>query len=150
MGYYELEVPENKDPRDYSYHERRAELLRFAIDAGHPDRISPTKMGERYDVDKSTITRDMQRIADEIHENLTSDAEMVTSIVYRKAIRELMGNDDYLDAVEVVESWNNWLFDMGKQQKTPDEIDVNADASAAYMEMLREAGAVDDEDFDDE
>lgn len=149
MGYYDLDIPEEKDPADYNYRERRAELLKLAIRAGHPDQISPTKMAKRYDVVKSTISKDMDRIAEEIHDNLNDDAEMVTSVVYRKSIRELMDRGDYLDAVEVLESWNEWLFDVGEQQKTPEEIDVNANASEAYLEMLKETGAVDDEDLDD-
>lgn len=128
MGYKDIDIPAGKDPAEYSYHERRSELLRFIIEAGHPDMISRTKFADRYDVNPSTITRDIQALRDEIHDDLSEDAELISSIVYRKAIREKADEGDYMEAVELLESWNEWLFNIGEQEKAPDKMEMDLDA----------------------
>jgi len=129
MGYKDIEIDPAKDPEDYTYHERRSELLQFAIEAGHPDMLSRQKFAERYDVAPSTITRDIQALRDDIHEDLSEDAELISSIIYRKAIREKADRGEYMEAVEILESWNEWLFDTGQQERAPDRMEMDLDAS---------------------
>jgi len=128
MGYKDIDIPSGKDPEEYTYHERRSELLRFIIEAGHPDMISRKKFAERYDVNPSTITRDIQTLRDEIHDDLSSDAELISSVIYRKAIREKADNGDWMEAKELLESWNQWLFDTGQQEKAPEKMEMDLDA----------------------
>lgn len=134
MGYKDVNIPDGKEPSEYSYHERRSELLGFAIEAGHPDMLSRKRFAERYDVDPSTITRDIQALGDEIHEDLSSDAELITSVIYRKAVREKMDQGDFVEAVQIVESWNEWLEDRGQQEKVPDRMEMDLDASVESTE----------------
>jgi len=126
--YNEIEVPPGKDPTDYTYHERRAELLEFIIEAGHPDMLNRTKFADRYGCDKSRITRDIQTLEDEIDEELLSDAEFITSIVFRKGIRKKMDNGDIMEAAELAEKMNDWLQETGRQDTVADEMNVNLDA----------------------
>lgn len=128
MGYKDVHIEDGTDPEDYTYNERRAELLRFAIEAGHPDMLSRKRFAERYDVHPSTITRDIQALREDIHEDLSSDAEMVSAIIYRKAIKEKADRGDYMEAVQLVESWNEWLFNTGQQEKAPDRMEMDLDA----------------------
>jgi len=134
MGYKDVNIPDGKEPSEYTYTERRSELLGFAIEAGHPDMLSRKRFAERYDVDPSTITRDIQALGDEIHEDLSSDAELITSVIYRKAVREKMDQGDYVEAVQIVESWNEWLEDRGQQEKVPDKMEMDLDASVETEE----------------
>jgi len=134
MGYKDVNIPDDKEPDEYTYHERRSELLDFAIEAGHPDMLSRKQFAERYDVNPSTITRDIQALGDEIHDDLSSDAELITSVIYRKAVRELMDQSEYREAVEIVESWNDWLEDRGEQEKVPDQVEMDLDASVETQE----------------
>ena len=134
MGYKDVNIPDDKEPSDYSYHERRSELLGFAIEAGHPDMLSRKRFAERYDVNPSTITRDIQALGDEIHDDLSTDAEMITAVIYRKAIREKMDAGDYMDAVQMAESWNEWLENRGQQEKVPDRMEMDLDASVESTE----------------
>jgi len=129
MGYKDTPIPESRDPEDYTYQERRAEILHAALKMGHPDKISRTRFAERYDVAPSTITRDIDAIREEIHEDLSVDADSVSAIVYRKAIRAKVDEGDWEGAVRILESWNEWLFDRGIQDKEADKLDVDLDAS---------------------
>lgn len=129
MGYKDIDIPSGKDPAEYTYHERRSELLRFIIEAGHPDMISRKKFAERYDVNPSTITRDIQALRDEIHDDLSKDAEMISSVIYRKAIREKADQGNWMEAAELLESWNEWLFNTGQQEKAPERMEMDLDAS---------------------
>lgn len=129
MGYKEVHIPSGKDPEEYTYHERRAELLQAAIEAGHPDMLNRTRFAERYDVSQPTITRDIQALQEEIHEDLSSDAEFVTATIYRRAIREKADRGDWMEAVSIAESWNEWLFNIGEQEKAPDKMEMDLDAS---------------------
>lgn len=129
MGYKNVDIPTGKDPEEYTYHERRAELLQAAIEAGHPDMLNRTRFSERYDVAVSTVTRDIQALQEEIHDDLSSDAEFITATIYRRAIREKADRGDWMDAKELLESWNDWLFNVGQQEKAPDKVDMDLDAS---------------------
>lgn len=124
MGYHDTVVPEGKDPTEYHYTERRAELLKMVVKAGHPDLLSRTKFAERYDVAISTITRDLQTLADEVRDELASDAEFITQSVYRKAIKEKMREGETMEAVKLLESWNNYLFETGQQERAADKVDM--------------------------
>jgi hypothetical protein len=129
MGYRDTTIPDGKPPEEYSYTERRAEVLQAALEMGHPDKVSRTRFAERYDVNPSTITRDIQAIREEIHEDLSVDADSVSAIVYRKAIRAKVDAGDWEAAVNILESWNEWLYDRGQQDKQADKLDVDLDAS---------------------
>lgn len=129
MGYKSTTIPESRDPEDYTYQERRAEILQAALEMGHPDKISRTRFAERYDVAPSTITRDIDAIREEIHEDLSVDADSVSAIVYRKAINAKVDEGDWEAAVSILESWNQWLYDRGIQDKEADKLEMDLDAS---------------------
>jgi hypothetical protein len=129
MGYKDTTIPESREPEDYTYQERRAEILQAALEMGHPDKISRTRFAERYDVAPSTITRDIDAIREEIHEDLSVDADSVSAIVYRKAIRAKVDEGDWEAAVRILESWNQWLYDRGIQDKEADKLEMDLDAS---------------------
>lgn len=125
MGYKDIVIPEEKDPEDYSYHERRAELLQFALEAGHPDMLSRTEFAKHYGVVVSTITKDFNALRDEIRDELGSDAEFITEAVYQKALKELMKDEEWAQAVDTVEKWNNWLFEIGVQERAPQRVEAD-------------------------
>ena len=124
--YRMVNVPTDKPPSEYTYVERRAELLQLIEEAGHPRAVSPTRLGERYGVTHSQISQDIDRLRTYIVDNIDSDTvDGITETVYQKAIKELMDNGDYKDAVKAVESWNSWLMDRGKVAKEPDKHEVD-------------------------
>lgn len=139
--YRETPIPDNKKPHEYTYHERRAELLKFIIEAGHPDRISRKQMGERYDVDPSIITKDIKLLGEEIGEELNSDAELVLSTLFRKALKELAAEGEWQDAVDVGMDYQEWLFNTGEQEKEPERHEITQDPGEAYLQMMEEVEA---------
>lgn len=137
--YSNVNIPDGKKPENYSYAERRAELLQVIIEAGHPDLVSRTKFAQRYDVDPSTITKDINdHLVPGIQDELAKDAEMVTNVVFRKAIKEKASNQEWMEATELLDSWNDWLFATGAQEKAPDKLEVESDAGDAYIQALKE------------
>lgn len=139
--YSETVVPDNKPPHEYTYHERRAELLKFIVEAGHPDRISRKRMGERYDCDPSLITKDINLLGEQIGEELNGDAEMVMSTLFRKALKELAAEEEWREAIDVGMEYQDWLFDTGEQRKEPERHEITQDPGEAYLAMMEEAEA---------
>ena len=124
MPYKDIEIDESTHPNDYSYQERRHELLGFIIEAGHPDLLSRTKFAERYDVAISTITRDIQALRAEIREEMGTDAELIGEAIFQKTMKEQAKNKDFEDAVETFVSWYSWLQETGAKEKVADKREV--------------------------
>ena len=125
-NYRATNLPEDKPPSEYTYVERRAEILSLIEEAGHPRAISQTRLADRYDVSQGQISQDIDRLRTYINENIDEDAvDAITETVYQKSIKELVSNGDYKDAVKAVESWNDWLMKRGKVDKEPDKHEVD-------------------------
>ena len=123
--YRAVNVPTDKPPSEYTYVERRAETLQLIEQAGHPRAINQSRLAERYGVSQGQISQDVDRLRSYIVDTIDSDTvDGITETVYQKAIKELMDNGDYKDAVKAVESWNSWLMDRGKVEKEPDKHEV--------------------------
>ena len=124
--YRSVEIPEDKPPSEYHWTERRAEILTLIEEAGHPAKISPTRLAERYGVSKGQISQDKSRLQEYIVSNIDeTKVDGITETVYQKSIKELMDNGEYKDAVKAVESWNDWLMNRGKVDKEPDKHEVD-------------------------
>jgi len=138
MAIKDVIIKEGKDPKEYTHLERRKELLDLIMQVGHPKGMNQTKLAKRYGKTQSMISRDIKAIANEIKKNMGSDAELITYAVYHKAIEELTRTDIF-KAVQVLEKWNNFLFDSGVKQKAAAEISVKGeiDLSKAYEEYKR-------------
>jgi len=134
MGYKDVTIPTNKPPEQYSYTERRAELLTFILEAGHPDLVSRTKFADRYDVNPSTITRDIQTLEEEAAEELGSDAEFIVDTLFRKTLRnaaqDMQDNELTLNEVaRLLDTYKGWLLDTGKVERAPDKHELDADVT---------------------
>ena len=124
--YRMVNIPNDKPPAEYTYVERRAEILQLIEEAGHPRAVSPVRLGERYGVTHGQISQDIDRLKTYINEHIDEKTvDSITETVYQKSIKELMDNGDYKDAVKAVESWNDWLMDRGKVDKEPDKHEVD-------------------------
>jgi len=134
IDYRAIEVPTDKPPQEYTYAERRAEILQLIEQAGHPRAINQSRLGERYGCAQSNISNDVSVLREYITNNIDeTTVDTITETVYQKSIRELVDNGDYKDAVKAVESWNSWLMDRGKVEKEPDKHEV--DGSGIVINM---------------
>lgn len=129
IGYANVEIPTDKEPKDYHYTQRRAEILKLILEAGHPDLVSRKMLCERYGLSHSQISQDFSVLREYVAETIGNDAKLVTESVYRKSIKELLRNKQHDKAVRVIESWNNWLFDIGVQDKAAQKIQHQGDSA---------------------
>ena len=138
-------VPENKRPTEYSYVERRAEILSLIEEAGHPDALTQTRLAERYGTSQSNISKDFDRLQEYIRETLGHQRHAISESLYRKAIKEYTDRGEYNEAIEALESWNEWLREEGARDTEPEEQNVKVDASERYADLVGAASQLDDE-----
>lgn len=62
IAYHEVDIPSGKDPADYSYAERRAELLERIEQHGHPWGINETPLPVRYGCAPAIILTDLHAL----------------------------------------------------------------------------------------
>jgi DNA-binding MarR family transcriptional regulator len=107
--YSSVDVPPQA-PEEYTYVERRAELLDIIEAKGHPEAVNQAELAARYDVSPSTISRDIDRLADHVHERL-ADRErraLVVDSVVQHSVRELVEDGEHRAAVKSVLEWEEW------------------------------------------
>lgn len=124
IDYGAIDIPAEKDPTEYTYVERRSEILSLVKEAGHPRAIKQTELAKRYDTSQSNISKDFDRLRDHIQKQAGDDAQFISQLVYQRAIRDLLDEDPY-KAARVVSMWNDWLFDSGTVERSPDRVDLS-------------------------
>lgn len=72
--YTVLEPPDETPPTEYSTHQRRADVLQLVIEAGSPFVVNQSHLADKYDVHRSTISRDLDRLRESIDSQLGTDA----------------------------------------------------------------------------
>jgi transcriptional antiterminator len=130
--YRAIEVPEDTPPEEYAYTVRRAEILHLVEEAGHPDAINQSRLAERYGVARSTISRDFDRIREYYREHLGTHRHAITAAAYRKAIKEYIDRGEYSEAIDALESWNEWLREEGVRDTEAEELEVSGDLLADF------------------
>lgn len=143
-NYYGHDIPSNKSPDDYTYIERRAEILQYILQRGSPYAVHQARLADRYGVSESQISRDIKRLRKHVDEHLGDDAKLTTRTVFEKTVTELQEQGEWKDAWTVVMDWNEWLADIGEQHREPKHVrqDVavqDGDATDSYS-ILREDG----------
>ena len=124
MSLENVVIPEEKNPKEYTYLERRAALLEKILEKGHPSFIHQANEAKYYGISTSQLNNDMKAIKKDIKENLGVDAEVVTKTVFHKAIKELQKKGEHYKAAVLAARWYDWLFDIGAKRKTPERIEV--------------------------
>lgn len=131
IDYSNIEIPRDKPPTDWTYAERRAEILKLILEAGHPGLVSRTELAKRYGVTPTQITMDINQITEGIREHMGKDADLVTQAVYQKAIKGHLKSDDLKDhktAADLIKSWNEHLYRAGIRKAAPDQIEHSGNA----------------------
>jgi hypothetical protein len=124
IDYGTIDPPPQKSPSEYSYAERRAEILQLIEEQGHPYGFNKSELGRRYGVSHEQIRKDFERVRKYYRGRIGSDAKSDSELAYRKIIREHLSNGDYEKARRALDSWNGWLFDIGAQEKEPEKSEV--------------------------
>jgi len=99
----------SKPPTEYDHVERRAELLQQVRDLGHPSMIHQGEAAERYDVSQQQISKDLDRIADYVEENLGARHELTIDAVFQRSIEGLLEEGDYRKAARTAKDYDEWV-----------------------------------------
>lgn len=122
--YGRMNIP-SKPPSEYSYHERRADLLAQIRDLGHPSMINQTEAAERYDVSQSQISKDLDRIAESVHEHVIDRDRRAFEVdsVVRRSIRGLLEDEEYHKAAKTAMEWDEWLTEFSDLEELAEKIE---------------------------
>lgn len=132
--YHSVEIDSAKDPTDYHYTERRAELLSAIEQHGDPYTINQSQAARRYGVDQSTISRDIDKLGKHINEVIGDHAETVAYTTFKAALAEC---DDAREKFDLAMRWQKWLQSTGRQETAPARAEIEAthvdgDSSDSY------------------
>jgi len=136
--YATIDAPPEKDPEAYNHHERRGEIFDLIVNRGDPSAIRQVRLAERYDVAESTISNDMDRLRESVSTHLGTSAKFTTRTVFQHVVRDLLDADDWRAtkaAWDVVESWNDWLGEIGAQDREPERAELDLDVDARTTEV---------------
>lgn len=108
--YESVEIPA-KAPSEYTYHERRAELLQQVRDLGHPSMINQREAADRYGVSQQQISKDLDRIAESVREHITDEDRRAFSIdsVLRRSMQGLLNEGEYRKAAQTALDYDEWI-----------------------------------------
>jgi hypothetical protein len=122
--YSAIEPPEDKPPGEYTYVERRAEILQLIERKGHPWGFNKAQLGRRYGVSGEQIRKDFKKLKSWYEDKIGRDAKQASDLAYRRIVQEHMDNGDFEKARRALDSWNSWLEDRGIEEKEPDKHEV--------------------------
>lgn len=111
--YSSVDLP-SKDRTEYSYVERRAELLQLIEEVGEPKALNQTELADRYDVSQQQISKDLGRLAGHIRERMIDRDRraFVVENVVRRSIRGLLDDEEYRKAAQTAMEYDDWIHDF--------------------------------------
>lgn len=112
--YSSVDLPTDEPPEEWSYVERRADLLRQIVDLGHPSLIHQGEQAERFGVSQQQISKDLDRIAIHVRETQVADADrraLAVNAVCSRAIRGLLDDGEYRAAAKIALDWDAWAME---------------------------------------
>lgn len=106
---YSAITPASKPPTEYSYAERRSEILSQIEDLGHPAAINQTELAERYDVSQQQISKDLSHLDDYIRERLGCRRDLEVGTVFKKCMTGALEEGNYDAARRAAEAYDDYL-----------------------------------------
>jgi len=122
--YTEIPIPDDKPREEYSYNERRAEILKLIEQKGHPWGFNYSHLGRQYGVSHEQIRKDFKKLKDYYRNRVGDEAKETSELAYRKIVKAHLDNDEFDKARRALDSWNEWLQDTGHQETEPDKHKV--------------------------
>lgn len=123
--YTTVEIPTAKPPEEFTYQERRADLLDQIRDLGHPSMINQVEAAERYGVSQQQISKDLDRLASSVREHLVDRDRRAFNVetTVRRAIRGLLEEGEYRKAAKTAMDLDSWITEFHDLRKMEDEIE---------------------------
>jgi transcriptional antiterminator len=111
--YSAVDLP-SKDPTDFSYVERRAELLQRVKEAGEPSVLNQTELADTFGVSQQQISKDLDRLATHVRDRMIDRDRraFVVENVVRRSIRGLLDEEEYRKAAQTAMDYDDWIHDF--------------------------------------
>jgi len=106
---YAAITPAGKPPSEYSYAERRAEILQQIEDLGHPSAINQTELAERYGVSQQQISKDLDRLDEFIRGRLGRRRDLEIGSVLQRCMTGALEEDDYNAARKAATAYDEYI-----------------------------------------
>lgn len=145
INYFDVTVPDGKNPSEYHWTERRAEILQMILTNGTPRGISQYQLADRYDVSQPQINQDFDALSDCASKRIGDTAKLQTRAAFEKIFKDLVegGGGEEPDwrakkaAWDMMMDFNEWLGDIGEQDRAPkkSEVDIDADVRSRHAEL---------------
>ena len=109
IDYRAVDIPDDKDPEDYSYIERRAELLIAVEKTGSPRQLNYAELGRRFGVSRQQIRRDMERLGEYVSESIGSETHTLEASAFLwRCCQELMAEGSWRQAARTYKDLEDW------------------------------------------
>jgi hypothetical protein len=118
INYGAVDVPTDKPASEYTYAQRRGEILDLIRKAGHPRRINQRRLAARYDCSPQNINKDMKKLASYVDETLGDRRELNTQTTVERAIEGLLDEEEWRKAAKTALEYDEWI----RETKELDEL----------------------------
>jgi hypothetical protein len=115
--------PPSKPPTEYDHVERRAELLQLVREVGHPSLLHQGQMAERFGVSQPMISKDLDRIAEYVSENLGARHDLGIEAVFKRSIRGLLEDEEYRKAARTAKEYDEWVTERTDLEELREELE---------------------------
>lgn len=106
---YAAITPSAKPPTEYTYAERRAELLQQIEDLGHPSAVNQTELAERYGVSQQQISKDLDRLDEYVRDRLGRRRDLEIGSVLKRCMTGALEEGDWSDARKAATAYDEYL-----------------------------------------
>ena len=130
--YAAVSIP-SKPPTEYDHVERRAELLQQVRDLGHPSMIHQGEAAERYGVSQQQISKDLDRIAEYVDENLGARHELTIDAVFQRSIQGLLEEGEYRKAARTAKDYDEWVTSRPDLEEIQEQLEFLKDAHQEHQ-----------------
>lgn len=126
-NYRTLSPPDDKEPVDYSWSERRSELYDMIERAGHYRNLerSQRELGRRYDVSHTTIRRDIEAILAWKNERMGDNAESELEMLKTAAVQKLIDENKTDKAYYLMKNHYETLMEAGVKERAADDVNLS-------------------------
>ncbi|WP_089669390.1 hypothetical protein [Halobacterium jilantaiense] len=124
-----MEIPA-KPPEEFTYQERRADLLSQIEDLGHPKLLNQSEQAERFGVSQTQIHKDLDRIAESSREHVADRDRRALTVesVVNRAVIGLLREEKYRKAARTVMEFDEWCQEFQELEELAARISALEEA----------------------
>jgi len=107
--YRSVDIPTEKDPEDYTYAERRAEILDLIEQHGSPRMVNGARLAKRYGCTRQNIHNDLEKLAEWASETQGDREVLEGEALYWRCIEGLLEEEEYRKAAQTLSDYHDWV-----------------------------------------